>query len=74
MERRIYVDSEQGEVQSPVWILRKNDFYEAAWYGHEKVVLKLLKRGANINETNGAGETALCQATRNKRTATPAQQ
>ena len=31
-------------------------------------MLKLLERGANINETNGAGETAPYQAAKNKRT------
>jgi ankyrin repeat protein len=63
------LDSERSEVQNPVSILRKDDLHEAAWYGHEKVVLKWLERGANIDEANGAGETALHQAARNKCTA-----
>jgi ankyrin repeat protein len=69
MKQSIYLDSEPSKVQNPVLILRRNDFHEAAWYGQEKVVLKLLERGANIDETNGAGETALHQAARNKCTA-----
>lgn len=69
MKQSIYLDSEPSEVQNPVLKLRKNDFHEAAWYGQEKVGLKLLERGANIDETNSAGETALHQAARNKCTA-----